>query len=168
MGACVPVSDWLVRLAANLERCCKAALCVAFALMLAVGALQIAARYLFGTSLSWSEELLRYLHIWLVFLAIPLAYRYQRHISLNLLRERLGPTFDGVMQRVVDLLWLSVFGATCWFTVRLMSVAKFQITPGLGVRMDVVYAGILLGSLILLIFALAELIGERAEAGSES
>lgn len=163
----MPVSDVLAGVAAFLERGCRAALCVAFALMLTVGALQIAARYLFGTSLSWSEELLRYLHIWLVFLAIPLAYRYQRHISLSLLRDRLGPAFDGVMHRIVDLLWLSVFGATCWFTVQLMTVARFQTTPGLGVRMDFVYAGILLGSLILLVFALAELFGKRAEPGSK-
>jgi len=149
------------RMARILENTAKAAACAMFGLMLVVGAIQVLNRFLFDTSLSWSEELQRYLHIWLVFFSIPLAYRASRHIGLALLRERLGAQAGRVLDKIIHALWLAVFGATAFFTWRLMGVAKFQVTPGLGVRMDLVYAGLLVGCLIMVCLAAASLLSPR-------
>jgi TRAP-type C4-dicarboxylate transport system permease small subunit len=148
----------LSQFCAALERRLGHFVCFIFALMLLIGALQIANRYLLGTSLSWSEELQRYLLVWLVFLSIPLAYRHGRHIGVELVRDRLHPTPARLFDRAINLLWLLVFAALCGFTVQLMSVARYQITPGLGLRMDWVYSGVLLGAAIVVLFALQALL----------
>lgn len=50
-------------------------------LMSIVLGLQIVARYVFNNSLSWSEELVRYLFIWSTFLGIP--YSIKKGISIR-------------------------------------------------------------------------------------
>ena len=40
-------------------------------------------RYIFNNSLSWSEELARYLFIWMVYLAIGYAAKQRKHIKID-------------------------------------------------------------------------------------
>lgn len=49
--------------------------------------LQIVSRFLVFMPLSWSQELLQYLNIWLVFLGAAVAVKEQAHIKIDLLVE---------------------------------------------------------------------------------
>src|SRR2546429_6508505 len=60
-----------------------------FAAMCAVGLLQVFNRFVLNRSLSWSEEFQIFAHIWIVFLAIPIAYRRGAHLSMDSLRAKL-------------------------------------------------------------------------------
>jgi TRAP-type C4-dicarboxylate transport system permease small subunit len=60
---------------------------VCFLLMLAMVAiifLQVVARYAFSNSLSWSEELGRYLFVWMTFIGSAIAVRNKLHVSLEM------------------------------------------------------------------------------------
>ena len=46
-----------------------------------VGGLQVFNRFVLGLPLSWSEEFQKYGHIWMVMLAIPVAYRRGAHLG---------------------------------------------------------------------------------------
>lgn len=54
-------------------------------LMVIVIALQIAMRYIFNSSLSWSEELARYCFIWLVFIGVSLAVKRDKHMRVDVI-----------------------------------------------------------------------------------
>ncbi|WP_163849234.1 TRAP transporter small permease [Pseudooceanicola aestuarii] len=56
-----------------------------------LAALQVFFRYVVGASLSWSEEALRYLMIWIAFLGIGLAYARGEMIGMELLTSALPP-----------------------------------------------------------------------------
>ncbi|HPI98918.1 MAG TPA: TRAP transporter small permease [Synergistales bacterium] len=59
--------------------------------------LQIASRFLVFMPLPWSQELLQYLNIWLVFLGAGLAVKEQGHIKIELFIS------------IFPLSWISVF-----------------------------------------------------------
>jgi len=52
-------------------------------IMVAVIFLQVIMRYVFDSSLSWSEELARYCFIWLVYVGISYGVKKQRHIKVD-------------------------------------------------------------------------------------
>ena len=52
-------------------------------LLLALSA-QVASRYLLGSSIGWTEEVARYLFIWLVFLGASAAIRRRIHVAVDL------------------------------------------------------------------------------------
>ncbi len=46
---------------------------------------QVVMRYVFDSSLSWSEEAARYMFIWLIYLGISYAAKHDRHIKVDVL-----------------------------------------------------------------------------------
>ena len=57
--------------------------------MAGVVILQVIFRYIFNNSLFWSEELARYLLVWLTFLGASCAYHRRVHPSIDLITNRL-------------------------------------------------------------------------------
>jgi TRAP-type C4-dicarboxylate transport system permease small subunit len=50
---------------------------------------QVIARYVLHNSLSWSEEMGRYLFVWMTFIGSAIAVRNKLHVSLDMLTSRL-------------------------------------------------------------------------------
>ena len=50
--------------------------------------IQVVMRYIFNSSLSWSEELARYLYIWQGWLGISFVERKKAHIAIDTLKEK--------------------------------------------------------------------------------
>jgi len=125
-----------------------------FGAMCAVGLLQVFNRFVLNRSLSWSEEFQIYCHVWIVFLAIPIAYRHGAHLSVDSLRKlfprRLGVVFDGF----IELLWIWFAVALAWLSWKVSEVAKLQSSPGLEMPMSYVYYGMVVGGAYLLLVVL--------------
>ncbi len=45
--------------------------------------IQVITRYVFHNSLTWSEELARYLFVWLVYFSVSFTARRQKHIRID-------------------------------------------------------------------------------------
>lgn len=75
-----------------LHKLARGAVLTLLAVILALVIVQIVMRYGFGRSLSWSEEIVRYLLIWLTFIGSSVAVREGGLVGLDLL--------DRVAQRV--------------------------------------------------------------------
>ena len=58
---------------------------ILLAAMVCVMGLQVFMRYVLASSLSWPEELTRYMFIWFVFLGIGYGIRYDVHIRVNII-----------------------------------------------------------------------------------
>jgi len=54
-----------------------------FAATIVVVLLQVVSRYLLDNSLTWTEELSRYLFAWIIFLGAALGLRDQSHIKVD-------------------------------------------------------------------------------------
>ena len=75
------------------------------AVMVAAIGSQVFARYLFHQSLYWTEELGRHVMVWMIFLASVLCVRRGHHLSITLLKERLKPDKQALMQLVGAITW---------------------------------------------------------------
>ncbi len=65
--------------------------------------LQVFMRYLFLYSLSWSEEVARYLMIWVSFLGASLALKYGFHIGVEFVINRIPEKMKGWVNLVAKL-----------------------------------------------------------------
>ena len=141
-----------------IDRVVIAAIVAIFAAMVAVGLAQIFNRYVLNASLSWSEEFQRFCHIWIVFLTIPVVYQRGGHIGIDYVVAALPPLARKAAVAIVNLAWLVLGAALAWTTWTLMGVAWRQTSPGLDLRMDWVYAGLLVGGAYLVLVAARQLV----------
>jgi hypothetical protein len=78
-----------------------------YAVIVVVGFAQVLFRFVFESPLSWSEELVRYVFIWSVFLTAAIGFNLNSHISIDFLTTWYPPR----LQRMVALVsWGCVKG----------------------------------------------------------
>ena len=130
-----------------------------FAAMCAVGLLQVFNRFVLNRSLSWSEEFQIFAHIWIVFLAIPIAYRRGAHLSMDSLRAKLPQRAGRVFDLFIEILWIWFAVALIWLSYRVAMVAKLQESPGLEIPMSYPYYAMVAGGAYLLMVVLRRLFG---------
>jgi TRAP-type C4-dicarboxylate transport system permease small subunit len=110
-----------------------------------VVAVQIFARYVLNHSLFWSEELARYLFIYLVFLGAAIVLRREGHIRVSFFVEQLPPRLRRGIAVLGDLLLLGFAGIVFAQSVRLAAMVWTVPTAALLVPWTLVYLGIVLG-----------------------
>ena len=145
------------RLLAALDRGVEYGVAAIFAAMCAVGLLQVFNRFVLNKSLSWSEEFQIFCHIWIVFLAIPIAYRRGAHLSVESFSGMLPARARRAFDVLVELLWIWFAVALTWLSWRVSEVAKLQGSPGLEIPMSYPYYGMVAGGAYLLLVVLRRL-----------
>lgn len=78
---------------------------VIFSAMLLLAIAQILFRYVFNFSVPWTEEVARWLFVWMIFLGSSLMLKEHGHLKITMIRDILPPP----VQKVVDLI-MSVLG----------------------------------------------------------
>ena len=68
------------------------AVCILTTGLLVVMSAQVLWRYVFNDPIYWSEELARYLFVWLTFLAASMAFRDHKHMAVDLIQPFLVTT----------------------------------------------------------------------------
>lgn len=142
-----------------LDRAVEALVAAIFGLIVCIALLQVFHRFALNSSLSWSEELQIFGHIWIVFLGIPIAYRRGAHLYIETFCDMLPVRPRAAFNLIVELTWaafavsLMVLG---WMVAR---VASLQESPGLEVPMSWPYSGMVIGGAYLLIVALRRIGG---------
>ncbi|CAM4026609.1 TRAP transporter small permease [Bordetella muralis] len=135
----------------------EALITLLFTAIVIVGTLQVFNRFVLNISLSWSEEFQKFAFVWLVFLAIPVAYNRAAHLRVDTFFERFPAPMQRFMQWIIDLLWIGLGVSLVTYTWRLMQVTKYQLSPGLGVSMSLVYAGMVIGGAYLVLCVLTNM-----------
>ena len=85
--------------------------CAMLALAAALGMFQILMRFVFEQPAEWTEVLIRFSLIWMVFLAIPAAFRQGAMVSVDVLYRWSPPRIRRVLDWVVSLAALRVVPA---------------------------------------------------------
>lgn len=135
-----------------------------FAVMVVVGTMQVFNRFLLNNSLSWSEELQKFSFIWLVFFAIPVAYQRGSHLCVDAITNLFPNRARAALAKVVDVMWLVLGLAFVFLTWKLMGVARYQQSAGLGISMAWVYSGMLAGGAYLVLCACIKLVSRDGSA----
>ena len=109
--------------------------------------IQVIMRYVFQNSLTWSEELARYMFVWLGYFSVSFTARRGKHIridaAINLYPKKIRPYIEILSEIIV--LAFSIFIAITGVTVFQKITWSGQISPAIGLPMQFVYAAPLVG-----------------------
>jgi TRAP-type C4-dicarboxylate transport system permease small subunit len=113
---------------------------------------QVVLRYLFKRPNMWSEEVARFLFVWLVMFGSALAIRYNRHMSIDFIKQKLPVKFQLVLSIVLTVLCMVFVSFIGWQGLKLLSITSRQLSGGLRIPMVYPYLSIPVGSILMLIF----------------
>ncbi len=117
--------------------------------MVVVVAAQVFCRYVLNHSLFWSEELARYLLVWLTFLGATVAYHRRAHPSIDILQARVGPKAGRAMAVAGYLAALMFFGVLTVYGLQFAHFVRAQISPALQIPKWIVMLALPLSGTIL-------------------
>lgn len=107
------------------------ALIVMFMAMVGIIFFQVIMRYVFNNSLSWSEELGKFLFVWLSWFGISIGHRRKEHIKITMLVDKLPAKLKILSEAFTELVLIAICGVTFYYGIMMM-----------GIQMHVPYAGI--------------------------
>lgn len=112
---------------------------------------QVFFRYVVDYSIGWSEELARYLLIWIAWIAASYAVQQKAHIRVEILKNRCSLRVKQFIELVVLMIW---FGMAAFLAVEgtnfvLNIKATHQVSPSLGVGMWIVYLAVPVGGTLM-------------------
>jgi TRAP-type C4-dicarboxylate transport system permease small subunit len=136
-------------------------LCLVLVAIVAVTFSQVLFRYVFRASLDWSEELARFLFMWLAALSSAYAFKTKSHFALRFVVNRFGTRPRTVVNDLVVLsvsIFLIVF--TYQAVVYTLSVTN-QTAPGTQMSMAIPYSSAVVGGALMLYYVLRNWWSER-------
>lgn len=117
--------------------------------MAVIVAAQVVSRYLLNHSLFWSEELARYILVWLTFLGAAAAYYRKAHPGIDMLSSRMGPRLRLVNTILVHLVSLCLFLVMIYHGTAFSYFIRSQSSPALSLPMWMIFAIIPVSGLLL-------------------
>jgi C4-dicarboxylate transporter DctQ subunit len=119
--------------------------------MVLLSFLQVVLRYVFHTSFSWGEEVLRYQMVFVTFLGASAAVKKDSHISVTALVDRLPPLPACYVKAAASLVGCIFCFVLCYYSTRLAVEVKDsgQLTPALGIPNFIPYLFIPVGSFLM-------------------
>ncbi|MBU0749753.1 MAG: TRAP transporter small permease [Gammaproteobacteria bacterium] len=89
--------------------------CAMLVIAASLGMFQIVTRFVLEQPAEWTEVLIRFSLIWMVFLAIPSAFRQGAMVSVDVLYRWSPPRVRRVLDYIVALAALALIGVIIWF-----------------------------------------------------
>jgi TRAP-type C4-dicarboxylate transport system permease small subunit len=125
----------------GLQRIAEAFLVMLVVAMTIACVAQVIWRYLFDDPLTWSEELARYLFIWIGYLSAWLAWKHRAHIALDAVSYLNRPQLERACARIVEVLVLAFCIYTFHVNFTLLALTHSQPSAVLEIPMSYIYAG---------------------------
>lgn len=129
--------------------------------------LQVIMRKVFQNSITWSEELARYIFIWQIWLGTSIGFRDGKHISISVVRDHLKGkgllVYDIISQLI--LIGFCVFLAVQGWTMCSQLMATNYLSAALRMPMWLLYLALPFSSLAVICRVVAKLIREIRQGG---
>lgn len=136
-----------------------AAACAMMALAASLGVFQIVTRFVLETPAEWTEVMIRFSLIWMVFLGIPMAFRQGAMVSVDVLYRWSPPRIRRLLDALVCLAALALIAVIIWWGWDYANRGKVQTMIGLeDVSMFWAYLAMPVGGLFSVIGILANLL----------
>lgn len=130
------------------------------AMMTFVMGVQIISRYVLNSSLTWSEEITRYMFIWTGFLSISYCIKKWISIKIDQIINLMPKRWYIVFQLILNCILFILF---CYLTMHAVtylqaSIASAQKSPALGLPMYFVQSAPLVGFFLAMIRAFQQIV----------
>jgi C4-dicarboxylate transporter DctM subunit len=163
-------TGWLTWLDENAE---KPFLCIGLLAIILIITFQTAYRYLIvnfsdtASAAVWTEELSRFIFIWISYLAVPLAIKNRENIRVNILYDKFSPKWQSIFWVVNDLcfFFLSVY-VTCLGVHMIGEGMRYpQMAPAMQIPYYIPYSIIPLGFALISFRLLQDIFREVKTCG---
>ncbi len=152
----MPNNKW-DKIFSMLDRVVEAMLFIIVMIMLSAGVAQIVSRYILKQSLSWSEELMRFLYVWLTLIGTSLAIRRNQFTVIdaiaNAIRSK-SKIASAILYIFTVAMQLGFFVMLTKYGWALAAKNFFQDSPAMRISMGVAYLALPIGGALGIIYSL--------------
>lgn len=129
---------------------------------------QVIFRYFFNNSLNWTEELAKYLFVWMTFIGSASAFKDQIHIGVDFFVELL-PDKQRRYANVMDIALITLFSAIATVVGYMWTADVWgTLSPALELPLSLVlYAAFPTGSMLICVFGLRQLANQNTNQKSK-
>jgi TRAP-type C4-dicarboxylate transport system permease small subunit len=136
------------------------AITVLFAIILVAMFAQVVFRYVLGSSLSWSEEVSRYMFVWLSYLGAYVAILRNAHIGVDYVTSRLSPQAVRALNVAVAL---TIIGTLIFVAYHGVFLTRDNVEAGWWtvpfLSMSLPYAAVPVGACLMIIALIRVIVG---------
>lgn len=127
--------------------------CLVLALMVGIACWQVISRYILGVPSTITEEMLRFLLVWVSMLGMAYVAGKKQHISLTILLDKVSPQlrrwWDITLQIIFIAfsIWVLIIGG-----LKISAISMLQISPALGIPMGKVYYALPCAGVLIILY----------------
>ena len=115
---------------------------------------QVVFRYLLQAPLAWSEELARFLLMWMASLSAAYAFKTRSHFALRFVVDRFNPSVQRAIATFVTLLVVTFLAVFAYQSLRFTLEVRNMSAPATQMSMAVPYSSALIGSVLMLYYVI--------------
>ncbi|MBZ2174909.1 TRAP transporter small permease [Schnuerera sp. xch1] len=141
----------------NLE---KFVLGVFLSIMVVVMGIQVVARYVFNSSLTWSEELTRFIFVWSAFLTLPYTIKFGISLKIDQLLNLFTKDIRKVLNIISHILMLVFFIFMLYNATDVVrsAINSGQRSPAIGLPMYLIQVSSVVGFALTIVRVLQSLV----------
>jgi TRAP-type C4-dicarboxylate transport system permease small subunit len=136
---------------------CVKSIIAILAMMVVTTSLQIICRVFFS-ALSWSEEVTRYLLVYLTFLGASTVYKRSGHISVLVIPQLLSSKLQKYLSIFVIMLSGIFFSIATFYGIKYMGLQGTQLSAALRIPMKYIYMAVPIGFSIMILYSVDNII----------
>ena len=133
----------------------EAAIVFLFAVMVVVIFVQVIMRYVFNNSLYWSEELGKFIFVWISWLGISLGERYGEHIKITMLVDRFPHRVAQIFNIISEIIVIGICAVTLYYGVTLVFSQMGTRYAGIKISGAWGYAAVVVGCALMILRSIA-------------
>jgi TRAP-type C4-dicarboxylate transport system permease small subunit len=141
-----------------------AALAVLTLAMFLVVFSQVVFRYVLNSPSPWTEELARYLFIWISLLGAAFGVMTRSHFGFDLVVKRMPASLQRKEHVFVGLCMGILVFVLIYFGVKMLGIVSFQITPALQIPMRYIYLSLPVSGCLMAFHLLCQLLHAEEKA----
>ncbi|WKS99061.1 TRAP transporter small permease [Gallibacterium salpingitidis] len=124
---------------------------------------QVCSRYILNTPSTYTDEMARFLFIWVGLIGAAYALGQKKHLAIDLLATKLeaSPSKQNVLNLCINIVGVVfTLSIMCYGGMRLVqdTIANGQISPVIGIQMGVVYLAIPISGIFMLIYLVRDIL----------
>lgn len=122
-----------------------------FIIMVAAIFIQVIMRYVFQNSLVWTEELGKFLFIWISWLGISIGEKRGEHIKITLVTDKFGLKGQHIANIISEIIVIGICLITVYYGVNMVMLQATTHYAGIKISVAWGYLAVVLGCSIMIL-----------------
>ncbi|WP_022819777.1 TRAP transporter small permease [Fusobacterium russii] len=126
-------------------------LVIMFALMVLVIFGQVIMRYVFNNSLSWSEELGKFLFVWISWIGISIGAKRKEHIKITMFVDKCSARNALICEILSEIVVFGICAVTAYYGIELVISQAHINFAGIKISMSWGYLAVVIGCIVMML-----------------